>query len=202
MRLRELLWTIWERKLVVGLVLVFCLVGATLYAISKPEKEYASSATIVFLPDPGRQTVTPSDNLSSLLSTYAVIAQSEKTLEGARAVLGHPVEGTLTATTATDSWVLALNSEASTPRAAQETVHAVTVVLTHEIRHNGIVQPRVVNPPFASSAPITSRSPVLIIAVAAVIGLIAGILFALLLENLAGAPRLQPGIPAQGENSA
>lgn len=202
MRLRELLLTIWERRWVVALVLVFCLVGASLYALSQPRKEYASSATVAFLPDPKRDQVTPSENLSSLLATYAVVAQSATTLEAAAEILGHPVPGSVSASTASDSWILAISSEASTSQAAEETVSAVTKALTNTIRDNEIVLPTVINPPVASTAPIQSRSPALIISLAAIIGLIAGVLFVLLLDNLASVPRGQPQLPGQGTESS
>ena len=79
MRLNEILSVVWKRKLVVVLVLACCVVGAGLYAFSQPKKDYASGATIAFLPDPETKTVTSPESLSSLLSTYAVVAQSEQT---------------------------------------------------------------------------------------------------------------------------
>jgi capsular polysaccharide biosynthesis protein len=197
MKLRDLLSTIWERRLVVVLVLVFCVVGAGLFAFSQPKKNYASSSTIAFLPDPADHTVAPPESLSSLLSTYAVVAQSGQTISAAENILGHPLTGSVVATTASDSWVLAISSEASTAAAAAETAKAVTQALTETIRGNGVVEPNVVNKPVASSAPIESRSPTLIIMVAAVIGLVGGVLLALLIENLGGLPEGTAPAPAQ-----
>jgi capsular polysaccharide biosynthesis protein len=188
MKLREIITTVWERKLVVVLVLVFCLVGAGLYAFSKPTKDYASSSTIAFLPSQKDHTVEPPESVASLLTTYAVIAESQKTTEAAERTLGHSLTGSVVATPAADSWVLAITSEASSGEAAAETASAVTAVLTESIRGDGIVQPTVVNQPVASSVPVESRSPALIVAVAAVVGLIGGVLLALLIENLSELP--------------
>lgn len=188
MNLREILSTIWRRKLIVVLALVFCLVGAGLYAFSQPTKQYASSSTIAFLPSEKDHTVEPPESVASLLTTYAVVAESQKTAAAAERVLGHPLTGSVIATPASGSWVLAISSEAGSPEAAAETAQAVTKALTESIRDDGVVQPTVVNQPVASSLPVESRSPALIIAVAAVVGLIGGVLLALLVENLAGLP--------------
>lgn len=195
MTLRNLLAVVWKRRIVVVLVLVFCVGGGALFAFSKPQKNYESSATIAFLPNPRRPEILPSEAVSVLLSTYGVVAESEKTLAAAGAILGHPVQGSVTATTASDGWVLGISSEAARPEAAAETVRAVIKALIRTIPRNGIVIPNIINSPAVSSAPIESRSPGLIISVAAVLGLIAGFLFALLLENLAGPPESPAELP-------
>jgi capsular polysaccharide biosynthesis protein len=188
MKLREIITTVWERKLVVALVLVFCLIGAGLYAFSKPTKQYASSSTIAFLPNGEDHAVEPPESVASLLTTYAVVAESQKTAAAAEKILGHPLTGSVVATPASDSWVLEISSEASSSEAAAGTAQAVTKALTETIRGGGVVKPTVINQPVASGVPVESRSPALIIAVAAVVGLIGGVLLALLVENLAGLP--------------
>jgi len=192
MSLRDLLATIWKRRIVVVLVLVSCVAISAVYAFSQPRKSYGSGATIAFLPDPKHEQTAPPESLSTLLTTYAVVAQSATNLEAAEQILGHPLAGTVSATPGSDSWILGINSEASSGEEAAETVRAVTEALIATIRSNGVLVPSVVNPAFASSEPIESRSPKLVIAVAAMIGLIAGVLFALLLENLSGAAESPP----------
>ena len=196
MKLQEILSIIWKRWLVVVLVLVFCVGGAALYATSQPKKSYASSSTIAFLPDPNTRTVVSPESLSSLLSTYAVVAQSERTITAAEHILGHPLTGSVIAQTASGSLVLAITSEAPTATGAAETAKAATQALIDSIHGNGIFQPNVVNRPVASSAPVESRSPKLIIAVAAVVGLVGGVLLALLIENLGGVPEGSAPTPA------
>jgi capsular polysaccharide biosynthesis protein len=186
------LWEIFsavrKRWLVVALVLVFCVGGASLYAFSQPRKSYASSSTIAFLPDEKNHQAAPPESLSSLLTTYAVVAESERTITAAEGILGRPLPGSVTAAVGSGSLILAITSEAPTAAGAAETANAATQALTESIRGNGFFAPNVVNHPVASSIPVESRSPKLVIAVAAVIGLIAGVLLALLIENLAGLP--------------
>jgi uncharacterized protein involved in exopolysaccharide biosynthesis len=205
MRLNEILSVVWKRKLVVALVLACCVVGAGLYAFSQPKKVYASGATIAFLPDPETKTVTSPESLSSLLSTYAVVAQSEQTLKAAEEILGHPLPGNVIADVAGGSLVLGVSSEAPTAEGAAETARAATKALIKSISGNGLFKPTVVNRPVASGAPAESRSKKLVIAVAVVVGLIGGVLLALLIENLSGAsegnapsPPAEPGAYAMG----
>ncbi|MGH2937678.1 MAG: Wzz/FepE/Etk N-terminal domain-containing protein [Solirubrobacterales bacterium] len=187
MSLKEILSVVWKRRLVVVLVLVLCVVGAGLYAISQPKKDYASYSTIAFLPDPETKTVTSPESLSSLLSTYAVVAQSERTLDAAEKILGHPLSGNVIANVAGGSLVMGITSEAPTADGAAETASAATKALIKAISGNGVFKPNVVNRPLAASAPMESRSTKLVIAVAVVVGLIGGVLLALLIENLGGA---------------
>ncbi len=203
MKLRDLLSTIWKRRLVVALVLAFCLFGGGLYAFSKPSQTYASSATIVFLPNSKSQTVAPVESVESLLTTYAVVAESEKTVAAAEQILGHSLPGNIVATTGAGSWVLAITSEARTAAAAAETARAATKALTESIRDNGLIQPDVVNQPVVSSIPLETRSPAMIIAIAAVVGLVGGILLALLVDNLVSLPEGSAAAPARSpEQSA
>jgi capsular polysaccharide biosynthesis protein len=192
MSLRDLMSIIWKRRIIVVVVLVFCLGISAVFAFSQPRKNYESGATIAFLPDPKRQEVSSPESLSTLLNTYAVVAQSETTIEAAEGFLGGPLPGTVSATPGSDSSILGISSEAANGEEAAETVRAVTKSLMKTIRSNGVVIPTVINPAFVSEEPIESRSPKLIIAVAAVLGLIAGVLLALLIENLTGAATVAP----------
>lgn len=203
MELRDLLSIVWKRRIVVAVVFVCCLIGAAAYAFSQPEKRYESGTTIVFEPEGGQNQFLPPESLTSLLSTYAVIAQSEKNQLAATKILGHPPTGTVTTATAPGSWILQIFSEDATPRGAAETVRATTRALFHSIKDNGIVAPTVVNAPVASTTPIETRSPKLILGIAAVIGLVAGLLLALLIENLSGGTEGQAegasaGVPLPG----
>jgi uncharacterized protein involved in exopolysaccharide biosynthesis len=184
MQLQDMLKIIWKRRIVVGLVFVLCVGAAAAYAYSQP-KRYESAATITFMPNPhqGQGQFIPSENLSALLSTYAVITRSDQNLTAASKILGHPLTGSVSTSTAAGSWVLEIISEDSTPRGAAETAQAATQALLNSIRTNNVVIPTVVNPPVASNIPFAPR-PGLTISVAVVIGLIAGVLLALLVENL------------------
>jgi capsular polysaccharide biosynthesis protein len=182
MQLRDLLSIIWKRRVVVGLVFVFCVGAAAAYAYSRP-KRYESAATIAFMPVTHRGQFIPSESLSELLSTYAVIAQSDQNLTAASAILGHTLTGSVSTSTSAGSWILEIISEDTSPLGAAETARAATEALINYIHGNGAVMPTIVNPPVASNTPLPP-GPRLIVSVAAVLGLIAGVLLALLLENL------------------
>jgi capsular polysaccharide biosynthesis protein len=197
MQPRDLLNIIWRRRIVVGLVFVLCVGAAAAYAYSQP-KRYEAAATITFMPNPHQGQFIPSENLSALLSTYAVIAGSDQNLTAASAILGHHLTGSVSTSTAAGSWVLEIFSEDASPRGAAETVRAATQALVNYIHSNGVVIPTIVNPPAASNVPSQPR-PGLTISVAVVIGLIAGVLLALLLENLRSAAESPSELPAPGK---
>src|SRR5262245_61867370 len=122
MELRELLSIIWDRRLVVGLVFLCCLIGAAAFAFSdEHEKSYESGTTIVFEPAAEENQFLPPESITALLSTYGIIAQSERTRLAATKILGHPPTGTINTATAPGSWVLQIFSQDSTPRGAAET---------------------------------------------------------------------------------
>lgn len=186
MQLREILGVVWRRRVVVAIVFVLFVGAAVAYAHSRP-KRYESGATIAFMPSGRQGQFIPPESLSALLATYAVIARSDQNLTAASTLLGHPVPGSVSTSTEVGSWILGISSEASTPEAAAETVKATTEALVDSVRGNPEVAPTVINPAVASSVPTQPR-PGLIVSVAVVIGLVAALLFAFLVESLAGAP--------------
>ncbi len=183
MQFRDFLSILWRRRVVVGLVFACCVVAAAAYAYSKP-KRYESTATIAFTPNPSKgQTFLPSENLSALLSTYAEVAKSNQNREAAKALLGHPVHGSISTSTGAGSGILEISDTDTSPQSAAEGANAISRAFVHSIENNGLLVPTIVNPPVASFTPLQPRPP-LIISLAAVLGLIAGVLFALALDNL------------------
>jgi capsular exopolysaccharide synthesis family protein len=182
MQFNDFLSILWRRRLVVALTFACCVVAAAAYALSKP-KRYESTATIAFTPNPSKgQEFLPSENLSALLSTYAEVAKSKQNRLAARALLGHPVVGTVSTSTGSGSGILQISGTDTSPQAAAETASAIARAFVHSIESNGLLVPSIVDPPVASSTPLQPRPP-LIISIAAVLGLIAGVLLALALDS-------------------
>jgi succinoglycan biosynthesis transport protein ExoP len=182
MQLHDFLTIIWKRRLMVALVFVCCVGAATAYAVSQP-KRYETSATIAFTPNPRTgNSYLPSENLAALLSTYAEVAKSDQTRAAARAILGHAVPGTVSTSTSAGSGILQIFGKDTSPLGAEETASAIARAFVHSIENNALLVPSIVNPPVISYSPVQPR-PTLIISVAAVIGLIAGILLALSLKS-------------------
>jgi succinoglycan biosynthesis transport protein ExoP len=181
MELQDFLSLIWRRRLVVGLVFAVCLVIATAYAVSRP-KYYESTATIAFTPNPGQGQFIPSENLTALLSTYGAVARSDQNRIAAEKILGHKISGTVSTSTGSGSGILQIIVESTNPQGAADSARAVAQAFVNSIASNGLLVPSIVNPPVASNTPLQPRPP-LIISLAAVLGLVAGILMALALES-------------------
>ena len=182
MPLRELSALVWKRRVVVAVVFVLCILAAAIYAYTEP-KRYESTVTIAFTPNPTQGQFIPSENLSALLSTYAAVAKSDQNRAGAATILGHPVTGTISTSTGAGSGILELIDEDTNAKRAAKTVTAIALAFVHSITSNTLVVPTIVNPAVASNTPVQPR-PGLIISVAAVLGLIAGVMLALVLEHL------------------
>ncbi|HXA53409.1 MAG TPA: polysaccharide biosynthesis tyrosine autokinase [Solirubrobacteraceae bacterium] len=183
MQFRDFLSILWRRRLVVAVVFAVCVVAAAAYAYSKP-KRYESTATIAFTPNPSKgQAFLPSENLSALLSTYAEVAKSSETRKAAEALLGRPVPGSLSTSTGAGSGILQISDTDTSPTGAAEGASAISRAFVRSIEGNGLLVPTIVDPPVASFTPLQPRPP-LIISLAAVLGLIAGVLLALVLDNL------------------
>lgn len=182
MQLQDILNLLWKRRIVVVVVFVFCVGAASLYALSRP-KVYESTATIAFTPNPHQGQFIPSENLAALLGTYAAVAKSDQNLAAARAILGHPLEGTVSTSTGAGSGILEVIDEATSPQGAAESARAIAQAFVNSVQNNGLLVPSIVNPPVASTTPVQPRPP-LIISVAAVLGLILGIMLAIVLERL------------------
>jgi capsular exopolysaccharide synthesis family protein len=182
MQFRDFLNILWRRRLDVALVFVSCVIVAAAYAYSKP-KRYESTATIAFTPNPSKgQEFLPSENLSALLSTYAEVAKSNQNRVAARAILGHSVPGSVSTSTGSGSGILQISGTDTSPQGAAETASAISTAFVHSIENNGLLVPSIVDPPVASLTPVQPRPP-LIISIAAVLGLIAGVLLALALDS-------------------
>jgi succinoglycan biosynthesis transport protein ExoP len=179
----DFLALVWKRRLTVALVFVGCVLAAAAFAVTQP-KRYESSTTIAFTPDPkGGQNFIPSDNLAALLSTYAAVAKSHENLAAAQRLLGRPVPGDVSTSAAAGSGILEIIGRDTTPDGAAATARVASQAFVDSLKGNGLLIPSIVNPAVASSTPLQPRPP-LIISVAILLGLIGGVLLALVLERL------------------
>src|SRR5437660_8765775 len=182
MQFRDFVDIVWRRRLVVAVVFGLCVVAAAAYAYSKP-KRYQSTATIAFTPNPAKgQNFLPSENLAALLATYAEVAKSRQTRLAAGGILGHKVSGSVSTSTGASGGILQISGTDTSPRGAEQTARAITQAFVHSLEGNGLLVANVINPPIESFSPLQPRPP-LIISVAALLGLIAGVLYALLLDR-------------------
>jgi capsular exopolysaccharide synthesis family protein len=179
---RDFLALVWKRRLVVLIVFVVAVAAASAYAFSQP-KQYKATATIIFTPDPKQgQDFIPTDNLSALLATYAELAKSDRNKATARQILGRPLPGKIGTATVGGSGVLEISGTDTSPTGASDTARAAAQALMQNTANNGVLLSSLANPPVPPTSPEQPR-PKLIISMAGVLGLIAGVLLALALES-------------------
>jgi capsular exopolysaccharide synthesis family protein len=182
MEFKQVVLTAWKRRWVVLWVLVIVVGVAAAFASTRPPR-YESTATIALTPAPktGEGLVT-SDNLSALLGTYAQTAKSTLTLRRAEQILGRPLPGTIDTATQAGTGILRISAVAHDPEDAAAAAGAVAQAFEQSIRDNQVLVATLVDPPAPDATPIQPRPP-LIIGVAIVLGLFAGLAAALALEQ-------------------
>jgi polysaccharide biosynthesis transport protein len=191
---RELLTILWKRRLTVLLVVVLSAVFGIVFGETR-QPTYESTDTVAITPNVAKLGLIPSDQLSALLGTYAQTAESGVVRDAAEAKLGHPVTGTVSASTEAGTGILLISARSSSPDNARETANAVTKAFLAHIkgdertrRRHGpragaqFITAEVVNPAVTPSAPVQPRVP-LIIGASIVLGLGAAVLVALVLER-------------------
>ena len=92
MDLRELLSILWKRRLTVLLVVVQSAIFGIVFGSTR-EPTYESTATVAITPKVAKIGLLSSDQLSTLLGTYAQTAESAVVRDAAEAQLG-PVHRT------------------------------------------------------------------------------------------------------------
>ncbi len=183
MNFQEFASLAWKRRWVVAVTLVLTVALATALAFLQPPR-YQSTATVALTPINNENIgYISADNLSALLGTYSETAESGITRSQADRILGRPVPGEITATAEEGTGILRISATADQPADAADAATAVSQAFAESIRGNGLLKPTLVDRPEAESTPIEPRPP-LIIAVAAVLGLSAGLLLAYALETL------------------
>jgi receptor protein-tyrosine kinase len=182
MELRDLLALVWKRRWVAIGVLVMTLLASLPGILSRPT-EYESTAVLALTPDVQEgQGLVASDSLSALLSTYAETAKSSVNLARAEQVLGHKLTADIDTSTEGGTGILRITARATNPREAAAAASATTKAFQDSIAGNKLVVATLVDPASPNFSPIQPRPP-LLIGVAAVLGLFAGCLLALALEQ-------------------
>lgn len=183
MELKRLLTLAWKRRWVVAIVTVLTVALSAAFAASRPAR-YESTATIALTPNVAKGgALLSQDALTALLSTYAQTAKSRVTLSRAAAILGRPLPGDVDTATEAGTGILRIIGRAEDPGDAAITARATADAFQRSIQRNDLFVARIIDPPEPDATPIQPRPP-LIISVAAVLGLLAGLMLAFALETL------------------
>lgn len=187
MDLRDVLSITWKRRLLVGAILLACVALAALF-VARQDKEYESTATLALTASAQSQSLVSPDALSALLGTYAETAKSRLLLQKAAERLQRPLGGTIETDTVAGTGILRLIARAPSPDVAAADANAVADAFRASITQPGpssqsIIVASIVDPALAEPNPVSPR-PKLTLAAAAILGLFAGVVVALILEQL------------------
>src|SRR3954467_5356103 len=183
MQLNELLAILKKRRFgVIAVVTLTVAFGAALALVTPPR--YESTATLALTPKIDRtQGYIGSQDLSALLSTYAETAKSRVNRARAQQILGRPLPGTLDTSTIGGTGILRITGRGATPQEAADTASAAAEAFQQSITSNPLIVVSVVDPPEAPTSAVQPRPP-LIVAVGILLGTLAGITYALLMERV------------------
>lgn len=182
MELRDLLALVWKRRWVAIGVLAMTLLASAPGIFSRPTK-YESTAILALTPDVQQgQGLVASDSLSALLSTYAETAKSSVNLARAEQVLGHKLTADIDTSTDAGTGILRITARTTSPREAASAAAATTRAFQDSIAGNKLVVATLVDPASPNFSPIQPRPP-LLLGIAGLLGLFAGCLLALALEQ-------------------
>ena len=183
MQLSEVLAVMSKRRRQVLGVLLATVVAGTAIAFLQPPR-YESTATLALTPQPDRrQGFLAADDLSTLLSTYAETAKSRITRQRAAALLGRRLPGTVDTSTIAGTGILRITGRADTPREAADIARTTAQAVRESLQRNPLISVSLVGPAQPPESAVQPRPP-LIIAVSAVLGLLASVTLALVLERL------------------
>jgi succinoglycan biosynthesis transport protein ExoP len=183
MDLRDIIAIAWKRKLTVIIVALAALAAAAAFAYSRTE-QYQATTTLAMTPNVGRgQGFVASDDLATLLSTYAAIVQSSTTKGHAARILGHPLDASISASTTAGTGILQISATSPNPARAAAASRALSEAFTAQIAtKNQLLVVQVVGPPTIPTSPVAPHPP-LILASGLLLGLGLGLALAFTLER-------------------
>jgi receptor protein-tyrosine kinase len=176
-----LLSVLWKWRVLVAIVVVVSGALGALFA-SQREPTYESTATIAITPDISSQGIVSADALSALLGTYALTAESDVVRGEAEQILGHPLSGTVNATTQSGTGILEISDSANNATDAKNTASAVAAAFLKRLEGNPNLSAQLVSPASLPTSAVQPRPP-LIIGTSLVVGFGVAILLAISLDR-------------------
>ena len=183
MQLAELLAIIKKRRFGVMFVVMLTVAFAAAIALVTPPR-YEATATLAITPKSNEnQALIGAGDLSALLSTYAETAKSRVNRARAQQILGRPLPGEVDTSTVGGTGILRITGNAATPQDAADTANAAAQGFQQSLEDNPLFVVSVINPPEPPTAAVQPRPP-LIVAVGILLGLLAGVSYALVMERV------------------
>ena len=183
MQLAELLAILKKRRFGVMFVVMLTVAFAAAIALVSPPR-YEATATLTITPrSADNQALIGAGDVSALLSTYAETAESSTNRARAQQILGRPLPGEIDTSTVGGTGILRITGNAATPQDAADTANAAAQGFMQSLDSNPLLVVNLINPPQPPTAAVQPRPP-LIVAVGILLGLLAGISYALVMERV------------------
>jgi polysaccharide biosynthesis transport protein len=181
--LKDFIAIAWKRKLTVLIVAAAAVAVAALFAFTRT-KQYEATATLAMTPNVQKgQGFVASDDLATLLSTYAAIVDSSTTRSAATQILGHPLNASVSSSTTAGTGILQISATSTSPTAAAAAARALSRAFENaNARGNQLLIVQAIDPPTVPTTPVAPRPP-LIIASGLLLGLGLGVALAIILER-------------------
>jgi len=181
MDLRDVVALTWKRRWLVAGVLVVCVALSGAFVAMQP-KRYESTASLALTPDTRGQTLIAPDALAALLGTYAETAKSRLLLRRA-STPQRPLRSSIKTDTVAGTGILRIIARSASPEQAAADANAVAAAFRQSIASNSLILATLVDQALPEASPVQPR-PKLTLAVAAILGLFAGVVLAFVLEQL------------------
>jgi len=181
MELQDLFSALWKRRFLVVFVVAATTLLSGAFALTRADR-YESTATIALTPSKQAGFVTP-DSLEALVNTYAQTAKSNLVLGKAEEELGESIPGTVDTSTQPGTGILQIIGKAETAAGAAVTAEAVSKAFVADLEDSDLFEPQIVDPATEVAEPVEPRPP-LIIGIGLVLGILAGVMLAYLLEQV------------------
>ncbi len=177
---------LWRRRFVCAIAFLLIAVIGSIVVLIRP-KTYESSSSIALLPVSTNSGVLPNypNLITSLIPTYVQLISSPALLNRVAAGLpfrtsGAALANDVSAQSLSSAAVINIVATSTNPVQARQIALETTKVFLSQLRGNGVVVPKIYGLPSATATPAPPRRSLLLLLVlvlAAILGLVAGLLW-------------------------
>ena len=187
MDLSDLAAAIWRRRWLVVAVVVCTTALAAGFALLRTSR-YESSAVLAITPSTAATGgLLSSNDLNTLMGTYAQTAKSSAIRDRAAEALGRPLGAEIDTSVRSGTGILRITASATDPVVAADAAHAVADAFAESVEANGSINASTIEPSRPATSPANPRVG-LVVALGAALGLFGGVVLALVVDR--ARPRL------------
>ena len=182
MDLTDIIAIAWRRRLTIAVVAIVAIVVSAGVALTRT-KEYESTQTLALFPNVKYQSgQVGANSITTLLPTYATVADSPANKATAASLLGHPLNATVSSATTAGTGILKISATSADPQAAASAAGAVSQAFDQTLGTKAVLVAQTVGQATVPTAPV-SPNKTLIIGAGVILGLALGLALALVLDR-------------------